>query len=134
MMLVIASMMIALAPAALAARDDGTNVSWATPEPTQPASSPAESADVLLPHYRILSYYGFPGNPLMGILGENDMDELHARVQDQAAEYEAADPSRPVKLAFEVIATVAQSDAGPDGLYLAYTGDDIIQQYVDYTA
>jgi hypothetical protein len=132
--IVIASMLITSAPAALAARDDGTNVTWATPEPTKSASFAAETADQLLPHYRILSYYGFPGNPLMGILGEYDMDELHARLQNQATEYEAADPSRPVKLAFEVIATVAQSDAGPDGLYLAYTGDDIIQQYVDYTA
>jgi hypothetical protein len=70
----------------------------------------------------------------MGFLGEYDMDELYARLQNQAADYEAPDPSRPVKLAFEVIATVAQADAGPDGHYLAYTGDDVIQQYVDYTA
>jgi hypothetical protein len=92
------------------------------------------SADPLLPSYRILSYYGFPGNELMGILGEYDMETLLALLREQAAEYEAADNSRPWKLAFEVIASVAQRDPGPDGMHIAYTDSEVIQQYVDFTA
>jgi hypothetical protein len=55
-------------------------------------------------------------------------------LQEQAAAYEAADPSRPVKLAYEVIASVAQRDAGADGNYLEYTDPAWIQEYIDYTA
>ncbi len=88
----------------------------------------------LLPTYRILSYYGFPTNELMGILGEYAKEDLLPILQEQAAAFEAADPSRPVKLAYEVIASVAQRDAGADGNYLEYTDSGWIQEYVDFTA
>lgn len=91
-------------------------------------------ADYVLPANRILSYYGFPTNELMGILGEYSKEDLLPILQDQAAAYEAADPSRPVKLAYEVIASVAQRDAGADGNYLEYTDPGWIQEYVDFTA
>jgi hypothetical protein len=98
------------------------------------AEGPSSSVELLLPNYRILSYYGFPGNELMGILGEHDMDTLLAILQDQLVEYEAVDSSRPWKLAFEVIASVAQNHPGDDGMYIAYTDGEVIQQYVDFTA
>jgi hypothetical protein len=92
------------------------------------------SGDYLLPANRILSYYGFPTNELMGILGEYSKEDLLPLLQEQAAAYEVADPSRPVKLAYEVIASVAQRDAGADGNYLEYTEPAWIQEYIDYTA
>ncbi len=88
----------------------------------------------LLPEYRILSYYGFPGVAQMGILGEYEMTELLTILQGQATEYEQADPSRPVKLAFEVITSVAQQWQQEDGSYLAYIDMDRLQEYVDFTA
>lgn len=92
------------------------------------------SGDYLLPANRILSYYGFPTNELMGILGEYSKEDLLPLLQEQAAAYEAVDPARPVKLAYEVIASVAQRDAGADGNYLEYTDPEWIQEYVDFTA
>lgn len=92
------------------------------------------ATDYLLPDNRILSYYGFPGNELMGILGEHDMETLLQLLRNQAAEYEAVDNSKPMLLAFEVIASVAQRDAGADGNYLEYTDPRTIQDYVDFTA
>ena len=92
----------------------------------------------LLPTYRLLTYYGFPTNPNMGILGEygvnDDLDGLRAALLEQAAGYEAADPSRPILPGFEVIASVAQADPMADGSYLAHTDAALIQPYVDYTA
>ena len=88
----------------------------------------------ILPDYRILSYYGFPGNEFMGILGEYDKETLLGLLREQAAEYEAADPTRPVLLAFEIIVSVAQRDAGADGNYLEYMDDKTVQEYVDFTA
>lgn len=93
----------------------------------------------LLPKYRILSYYGHPHDENMGILGEYGVngaegrEELVARLQEQAAEYEAADPSRPVMLALEVIATVAQGEAGADGTYLLSTDTETLDAYADFT-
>ncbi len=92
------------------------------------------AGDYLLPANRILSYYGFPTNELMGILGEYSKEDLLPLLQEQAAAYEAVDPTRPVRLAYEVIASVAQRDAGADGNYLEYTDPGWIQEYVDFTA
>ncbi len=98
------------------------------PTPTQPV----DMTGALLPTHRILSYYGHPNSSAMGILGEYSKEEAHSLLEQQAADYEAADPAHPVVLAFELIATVAQPHPGDDGTYVAYTGDEIIQDYVDY--
>ena len=106
--------------------DDGTVV-----RPPVPLAKRMEGA--ILPDNRILSYYGFPGNELMGILGEYDPDDLLDRLREQAGAYEAADPSRPVKLAFEMMGSVAQSGAMADDSYLAYTPTDIVRDYVRFS-
>jgi hypothetical protein len=69
----------------------------------------------------------------MGILGAYDKDTLLAKLKAQANEYEAVDATRPMRLAFEVIASVAQRDPQEDGSYLTYTDDRVIKEYVDYT-
>lgn len=91
-------------------------------------------ANALLPKYRILAYYGHPGSSSMGILGEFNKDDLLAKLKDQAAAYEEADPTRPVMPAFELIASVAQPDPGNDGTYLLHTGPQILDEYADFTA
>jgi len=125
------------------AQDDGTNVpdpheqEGGSLPPSQPTPTPEPASNLagaIFPDHRVLSYYGFPGNPLMGILGEYDKETLLGLLQDQAAEYEAVDNSRPWKLAFEVIASVAQADAGADGLYIMPTDPAVIQEYIDFTA
>lgn len=88
--------------------------------------------DGLLPKYRILTYYGFPGNKDMGILGEHDKDEILAKMREQAAAYEAVDPSRPVLVAFEVIASVAQSEPQADGSYLLDAPAEALDEYSDF--
>jgi len=87
----------------------------------------------ILPHYRVISYYGFPEVAQMGILGEYPPDQLLELLREQAAEFDAADPSRPTKLALEVITSVAQGWQGDDGDYLAYIGRDMLMQYVEFT-
>jgi hypothetical protein len=131
------------------AQDDGTNVpdphtedggklKPSQPTPTAEAKKQEASGEpgegAIFPENRVLSYYGFPGNPYMGILGEYSKEDLLAKLQEQAAEYEAADSSRSWKLAFEVIASVAQADAGADGLYIMPTDPEVVQEYIDFTA
>jgi len=87
----------------------------------------------LLPNYRVLAYYGHPLNDTMGILGEYSKDDLLAQLLDEKAAYEAADPSRPVMPAFELIATVAQNWDPGDGTYLLQTDEALIDEYVEFT-
>ncbi len=87
----------------------------------------------ILPDNRILAFYGFPGNPEMGILGEYDMQRLLELLREQAAAYEEADPSHPVVMAFEVIASVAQQFPQNDGSYLLDTPTDVLNEYADFT-
>lgn len=112
-----------------------------TPEPTEGPNlslslerTPEVQDGSLLPQYRLLLFYGFPGNPDMGILGEYDKDRLLELLKDQAAEYEAADPSRPVKIAFEVIASVGQDSPQTDGSWLQDTPSSVLTEYADYAA
>ncbi len=107
-------------------------LSQATPDPAQQPST-ASLPGAILPANRILSYYGFPGETQMGILGEYPPEELLGILQEQAAAYEAVDPSRPVVLALEVITSVAQGWEGEDGDYLAYIPRDTLMEYVEFT-
>lgn len=105
------------------------------PVATAPApgvTNPPSAGQGLLPTHRIISFYGHPNSEQMGILGEYSIPELHARLAEQAAAYEAADPAHPTVQAFELIATVAQPHPGDDGTYVVYSGDAMIQEYVDY--
>ncbi len=87
----------------------------------------------ILPDNRILAFYGFPGNPEMGMLGEYDMGRLLELLREQANEYEEADPSTPVVIAFEVIASVAQESPQVDGSYLLDTPASVLNEYADFT-
>src|SRR5699024_5755674 len=72
------------------------------------------------------------GDPNMGILGEYEMDRLLELLREQAAEYEAVDPSRPVRIGFEVIASVAQQEPQNDGSWLLDAPSSLLDTYADF--
>jgi hypothetical protein len=113
----------------VAAQSDGES----SPTPAAAATNPRIN-EGLLPDYRLLFYYGFPENPNMGILGEYAPEELLARLKEQAAEYEAADDSRPWKLGLELIASVAQGSPQADDSYVADTSGEMLDQYTEFCA
>lgn len=126
-------------PAPAETATEATDAPADTPPPPPTATitqvpETGEDGESLLATSRVLSYYGHPSTGQMGILGEYSKEDLLVRLQEQAAEYEAADPNTPVKLAFEIIATVAQPNPGPEGTYLLYTGDEWLGEYVEFTA
>jgi hypothetical protein len=96
------------------------------------ASAPADGA--LLPEYRIVTFYGHPHDPGMGIVGEHEIEQLTEMLREEAANYAAADPSRPVIPALELIATVAQRVPGSDGTYILDTDTETLTTYIDYAA
>jgi len=101
--------------------------------PTSTLAQDAATGAGLLPENRLLLYYGFPENENMGILGEQDPSALLEALNAQAEEYRTADPDRPVKVGFELIASVAQAYPQDDGSYIADTGKEFLDAYTQFT-
>jgi hypothetical protein len=82
--------------------------------------------DAVLPHHRVIAFYGNPRSTRMGILGELPPDQMMAKLEDVAAQWRAADSTLPVRPALHLIVTVAQAEAGRDGMYRLRHGDALI--------
>ena len=94
-----------------------------------------QDADLnLLPANRIVAFYGHPHEGAMGILGTTTIQDLYDQIMVKVADWEAADPSRPVIPAFEIIASVAQGTEQLDGSFLSDTDFETIQEYTDFAA
>jgi hypothetical protein len=93
-----------------------------------PKSQPYPLPGAVLPFKRIISYYGNFYSTRMGILGEFEEDVVLAKLAQEKAAWEAADPNTPVLQAIEYIAMVAQADAGSDGMYRAMMPDVEIEK------
>jgi hypothetical protein len=111
-----------------AARRDSVRSGPASPFWPDVIPGPPARAGAILPHKRIVAYYGNPRSTRMGILGQIAPEEMFKRLEAQAAEYAKADPATPVQPALELIATVAQADAGRDGMYRARMSDSLIER------
>jgi hypothetical protein len=96
------------------------------------ARAPADGA--ILPDYRIVTFYGHPHDPGMGVVGEYEIEPLTEKLREEAANYAAADPSRPVIPGLELIATVAQRVPGSDGTYILDTDSETLRTYIDFAA
>jgi hypothetical protein len=88
------------------------------------APSPA-SADA------IVTYYGSPRTPSMGILGQHAPDAASDLLAGRAARFEAASGGAAVLPAIHLVYAVAQPQAKSDGLYLQYVDDATVRQYIE---
>lgn len=112
-----------------------------TPTPQPATATPAPTPDPLrcgplvdvryMRDTQIVSYYGNPYTPQMGILGELQPDELVSQVQAKAAEYDALNGARGARAAIHIVHGTAQEDPGRDGLHLLYVDDDTLREYID---
>lgn len=83
----------------------------------------------ILPANRIVAFYGNPLHKAMGILGALPKDEMLQRLQQQAAQWQAAD-SLPVRPALHMTAVIAQRDSGADGMYRLSLPDSTIRRVI----
>lgn len=84
----------------------------------------------VLPGRRLVALYGSPGYPQLGVLGEQDPAAAAARAQQLAAQYQAL-VAEPVVPTFEIIATIADAEAGPDGNYSRELSVAELEPWVD---
>ena len=102
------------------------------PDSLWPVRGPDPLEGAILPHKRIVAYYGNPLSKRMGILGEIPPDSMLAHLDRVVAAWEAADPSTPVQPALHLVAMVAQADAGADGKYRAKMNDELIERVASW--
>ena len=93
-----------------------------------PVKSPAPLSGSILPHKRIVAYYGNPLSKKMGILGEIPYDAMLAKLDSTVALWRAADPSLPVQPALHLIVSVAQGAPGKDSMYRQRSDPDLIEK------
>jgi hypothetical protein len=86
--------------------------------------------DGLLPHHRIVSYYGNFYSHKMGVLGQYPPHEMLEMLQNEVTNWQEADPNTPVIPAIEYIAVVAQGSPGADGKYRARMPKDQIEKAI----
>jgi hypothetical protein len=99
---------------------------------THPRSAQAVSqpAAPFLSNHRIVSFYGTPLAPGLGVLGQGSPAEVIEWLRAQADAYAALDPERPVQPALHLIYAVAQAAPGADGLYLGRLSDALVEEYI----
>lgn len=92
-----------------------------------PVEGPPAPPGAILPHKRIVAYYGNPQSKRMGVLGEYPKEEMLARLKREVDRWEKADPNKPVQPALHLVTVVAQGDAGKAGLYRMVMPDHIVK-------
>jgi len=92
-----------------------------------PVELPRGGRDIF-PRHRVVAYYGAPQDEELGALGIGTPASAARRLERQAKAY--ARPDRPVLPALELIAVIANADAGQDGLYRARQTDAVIGRYL----
>ena len=83
------------------------------------ARQPLPLAGAILPHKRIVAFYGNLYSARMGILGELPPNEMLAKLDREVANWNAADTATEAIPALHYIAVTAQESAGRDGKYRA---------------
>ncbi|UNO44397.1 hypothetical protein KGS77_33365 [Streptomyces sp. MST-110588] len=81
----------------------------------------------MFPRHRLVGYCGLPGAAALGRLGIGDPDRRAAETEKLAQRYAQGREPLPV---LELLATVANATAGPDGLYRTRTSSRTIRRYL----
>ena len=80
---------------------------------------------------QIVSFYGFPGVPVMGVLGDGTPRDVAPRIAAMAERYDQLNGPRGTQPAFHLIVGVAQAGATPDGAWISRLAHDRIAEYVE---
>jgi hypothetical protein len=82
---------------------------------------------------QIISYYGNPYTPDMGVLGTASLETIASELEAQAARYDQLNGDRGVIPAIHLVYAVAQYHPTGNGLYLQYVSDKDVRRYLDLT-
>ena len=129
--------------------DDGAEADAEVADPVEPTAEPAVAAPApapapppppvelprggrsVLPEHRVVAHYGNAEAAALGVLGETDPARAMELVEASAHAFRVADPDLPVLPAAELIVTVAQRNAGSDGLYRSHTDEALVREWLE---
>ncbi|HEY4688941.1 MAG TPA: hypothetical protein VIK33_06495 [Anaerolineae bacterium] len=83
---------------------------------------------------RIVTFYGSPLGPGLGILGDYAPETMLARLRAQAEAYQQLDPDKVVIPAFHMVTTVADGYPGEDEDYNHRLSHEVIREWIDWAA
>lgn len=99
-------------------------------EPTKPVATLPGGATKIFGDGRFLvAYYGSSQTPALGVLGENEPDRMHKRLERAARPF--ARRNQPVQVVYELIVTIADRHPGEDGDYAHDIPRKQVQKYID---
>ena len=81
-------------------------------------------------HNEIVTYYGTPRTPSMGILGQHAPEDAADLLAARAERFREVSGGAGVLPALHLVFAVAQPQAQSDGLYLQYIDDRTVQQFL----
>jgi hypothetical protein len=104
-----------------------------------PAEAPirdeaADNPGAILPHKRIVAFYGNPLSKRMGILGELAPEKMLSKLDGEVKAWQAADPNTPVQPALHLIFVTAQGKPGKGGTYRLRMSDHLADTVIAWAA
>jgi hypothetical protein len=84
----------------------------------------------ILPRYRVVTYYGAPQHDELGVLGIGTPAQAGSKLIDQSRAF-TGQGRLPVLPAFELIAVLAHSAPGADGMHRERQADEVIRSYLE---
>jgi hypothetical protein len=85
----------------------------------------------VLPSHRIIAFYGIPGAAATGPAYQLNAQML-AHLKAQGAVYQRLDPTHPVQLAIDLVASVPDRAPGPAGTYSHHLDPTTIESYIRF--
>lgn len=105
-----------------------------TPDTTWIYPGPKPLPGAILPEKRILAFYGNPLSRRMGILGELPLEQMLKKLDEEVANWQAADPTIPVQPALHAIVVTAQGKPGRGSKYRLRMTDKMIEDVLEMAA
>jgi hypothetical protein len=99
-----------------------------------PNDEAADNPGAILPHKRIVAYYGNPLSKRMGILGEIPPNQMLRRLDEEVKAWEKADPGTPVQPALHVVFVTAQGAPGKGSKYRLRMSDHVADTIISWAA
>ena len=98
---------------------------------SSPVNALTPTYNSVLESAQLVTFYGYPNTPPMGILGRGSPEQVADQAAEMAAAYDRLNGDREVIPAFHLITGVAQAHPTPDGTWISRMPPELISEYVE---
>lgn len=120
-----------MSPTAITPTQTLTPTITPSPTPFQPLLTPGNPQPYLTT-FRLVTFYGNPLGPDLGILGESPPETMLAQLRGVADLYQDLSPDHYVVPTFHIVSTVADPFPGEDGNYNHWLSTNTLDTWIDW--